>query len=191
MANLLTKEQKKKIKNEYKIRWAILFLVILGSLFIIATVMLLPSYVITNIEHKEVESALSHFEESKQTVVDKEVERQVVSTRQKMQDLESSEQFFISDVISKINSVKNVDVSLNTIAFQETTLKGESDDGGSGTSLDFQINGISENRKSLVSFKDALNGLDIFSSVDLPLSNLAQETNIIFSLKITIEKKDE
>ena len=56
----------------------------------------------------------------------------------------------------------------------------------SSTTATINLGGISNTRQSLVSFVKSLQGLKIFKIVDLPVSNLAKDKNIDFSINLTI-----
>jgi hypothetical protein len=47
---------------------------------------------------------------------------------------------------------------------------------------------MGDKRESIVAFTDNLKKIDSFSKVDLPISNLAKDKNIDFSISINIEK---
>ncbi len=67
-------------------------------------------------------------------------------------------------------------------AIRITEYTGQRTDEGNIESI--KINGLADSRQSLAAFRDRLEALTEVASVDLPLSNLAKDSNIPFSLAI-------
>lgn len=79
-----------------------------------------------------------------------------------------------SDVIERVVDLRDKDVRLNSLSYSV-----------SGTSTaEVVVQGIAQNRSSLLSFKDRLGDIAPQTRINLPLSELAKSSSIPFSLKI-------
>lgn len=81
-------------------------------------------------------------------------------------------------VIDEVLSKKTSSISLRGFNYLTT---------GTSTAT-LNIAGTGSTRESLVSFVKSLEGVSFFKGVDLPISNLAKDKNIEFSINITVNK---
>jgi len=90
----------------------------------------------------------------------------------------------ISALITQIESLQGDRVDINSLSFSR-----QQEDG----SLDkIMVAGVADDRRSLASFRDRLLAKDWIISADLPISNLAQSSDIPFSIpvQVKIDNKD-
>ncbi len=176
MANLITEKQKKGLKIDYIIRLSAvtLFLISLLGLFSLAYV--IPYYI--SINNKDFQVA-KQFENvinlENQENTDENMTRIVGQTLDKMKTIEIySKGINPSAYFTTIINNKNSGISIIKLSFDYTKDK----------QLSFLVNGISKNRESLVTFVDSLKSEPGFTSVDFPISDLAKDDDINFTLNI-------
>jgi len=177
MSNLLSPKDKKKVKREYLLRLVVLVLLALGLTFLIIFIASIPSYFLS--EHKvSVASDRIDFLESliKESQASDSTD-ELTFTNEKIKSLRDSREFDLSGAIQfvltkKTSSIKITALSIKTMSDVERELI---------------VKGIAQNRESLISFSDGLKSINRFVDVDLPISNLAKNIDIEFSLKIKLK----
>jgi len=176
MANLLPKKERRIFESEYIFRLLIVVLLFLIATFLLGVALLLPSYFISN--SKE-ESIKRQSELLQKTIAQREGDATVsslLSTKQKIDALiETQNKIPKTEVIQSI--IQNINENITVDAFYYTK-KGES-------LGEIRITGRAISRAELLSFSDRLKKENLFKAVDLPVSSLAQEANIVFSIIIS------
>lgn len=179
MFNLLPDNLRNKIKKDYRFRLSIVVL-----LFIILTqvsflIFLFPSWLISYYREKdylvkndEISKNISAIPVASTTAVIKSLNEKLLNINNV---LDYPEILPIIDqiILAKTSSIRIADISYTV------------NDSKSGV---ININGMGDKRDSIVAFTDNLRKIDSFSKVDLPISNLAKDKNIDFSISINIEK---
>ncbi len=177
MANLLPKKERNFFKYEYRFR---LFSVIL--LFFIATsmlgmVFLLPSYFVSSLKE---ESIVRQFGLLKKTIELREEGASVESlliAKQKINEL-----VIVDKQVSNIKILQaimdSMDDNVSVDVFYYTK--------GSEKKGKMRIAGIAESRAAFISFSDRLKKENSFNMVDFPVSSLAKDSDIPFSLILNI-----
>ncbi len=177
MFNLLPETFKEKIKAEYKLRRLVLilaFVIFIQSSFLI---FLFPSWLISLYKEKEVASQIEEINKSSVAANANSISSIIKSTNSKLKVINNTLEYprlipFVDTVISK----KSENIHLIGILYSGT--------GRSTATL--SIEGISSTREALVSFVKNLEKSGMFRKVDLPVSNLAKDKDIKFSMSLTI-----
>ena len=177
MFNLLPENLKEKIKSEYKLRrWTLIltFILFLQASFLI---LLSPSWFSTYYKEKNVISEAESLGAGEMASSTKSVVSTIKSINSKLVIINSALEYpkviiFLNDILSK----KTGSIHLNEFIYTST----------SGKIATVSLNGISNTRESLVAFEKSLESSGLFKNVDLPVSNLAKDRDINFSLGITI-----
>ena len=177
MFNLLPKNLKEKIKTEYKLRKITVILIFIICLQLSFLIFLTPSWLISFYKEKEV---TSQSEEIKKHLSDSSLSEVIVTIRginTKLNIINSVLKYpkivpFINTILSKKTSSIKID-ELAYILGQENT-------------AEIIIGGTSLTREALVSFVKALEDSKSFNKVNLPISNLAKDKNISFSISLQI-----
>lgn len=179
MFNLLPDNLKERIKKEYKLRLIIVIVVFFILAELTFLVFLLPSWLNSYYKQKEysgrineVSNVLSNQDISSTTAY-------IKSTNNILTVINDSLDYpKLSPIVLDILSKKKPNIKLSGIFYSVNT-------GNTGT---LSINGLASNREALVSFSESLREIEYFKKVDLPISNLAKDKNIDFSISINIEK---
>ncbi len=173
MFTLLSEQHKKYLLRKYRIRLISVVFIFCSILFLTAIALLLPSYMMLSIEQGRLTDQIKGFA--------------VEIARQNSQNLGSN----IGDVKSALPLI-----TLENSKFYSTldTILSGKPGGVSIRSINFRhvvgepsiitLDGLAATRSSLVSFSKTLESEPMFTSVGLPVSNLAKESNVKYSLSV-------
>jgi hypothetical protein len=175
MSNLLLETNRKTMRRNYMVRLVAVATFLLAISIYIGSALLLPSFFLV----KSKLSGLEKQAELEQLNIDNGENPRITlqNTKNKLEllsdisDLETAGAFF-SDILEE----KTSNVSLTSITFTR--------EGDKGT---FIVSGVSKDRKTLVDFTNKLERSKRFTNVALPVSNLAGNKDILFSLSMNIQ----
>ncbi len=176
MYTLIPEQSAAYLKKEYRIRVFILALLFMSLGVWIGIVTLFPSYVISVTQEKRALAEAGTVEQTARSASTTAAIAQIgaansaVTTLQKSQDT-----LMISSIIEDISSRRVPGVTITDFEISRS--------GAAGTVI--VIQGKAASRDALVSFKNNLASDSRFSKVDLPVGDLASDTNISFSISIT------
>lgn len=174
MFTLVPIEQKKQLLVEYRLRLLIVGLFFVVLFFFFLTVLLLPSYLTVRSSYL---SALQEQQDANRAVAEK----------------NKGDLSHVIDDLRKNLSVADISIEEPTVLFETITLeRGDSikikELSYSAKELPGQfiirIKGFANDRKSLTAFQKNLLKYTEFTKVDLPISNLAKDSNITFDMII-------
>lgn len=175
MINLLPPEGKKRVLRNYWLRVSSVYFMLLGSAFFITAALLLPtffyvSYQIQALGNSITEADVESLKKIETSISDANVISELL--------LSTPEVVHDSEIINEVITFSNNLVSVGTIRIQKNNRK----------VTEVTVNGTARDRSSLVSFKNNAEQHRFFDEVNLPLSNLAKDQDIPFSL--TLEPSD-
>lgn len=180
--NILPEEQKNNYLKGLKIRFFIVLSILLSFGFVVSSILLVPSYFASSIELRDVlvqseyidggiDSSIQEFVNLPEDIKSK---LDFISSR----NSEKSPVHFINLVLSKRSSGIYIDSIFSTNLRNGDKIK------ISGLT----ISGVAKDRKSLVDFSKSLEEEKSFSRVEIPVSSLTKESNLPFSIDISIAK---
>ena len=176
MINLLPQHAEKKLSQEYWLRvgavWAFLF----SILFILLSALLLPTYILVHSQFQELAIA-----DQKNTEIEgkfQNAQAQIKSANVLAEVLsQTASGTKISTVIDEVKKAQTQNIQIKTLEIGR-------EEGFVNT---VQIQGEAQSRASLVQFKTALEGSALFESASVPLSDLARDTKLSFTITATIQ----
>ena len=178
MLDFVLKNDRKKIKRNYLCRISIVIMMFLSIAFIFGIVILIPSYFTLSSQEQNLNKQI---EDLKETEIFAKYD-QLVNTRERvMHHYEilninnSHHSLRYSNYISIISERINPGISVNNIKIEVLDSK---------KSPNILVSGQAERREQLVSFVNSLRGSNMFREVDLPISDLAKESDLNFNLTI-------
>lgn len=190
MLNLLPNNQKQEIIKEYKLRRFAVVILLLSALGIVCLLLVIPSYVLSNIKESEVSSQIDSLSKNLAAQNTSALESQVAVAEKKLVLLNQKETVTTaSSFIKEVVNTREKAVSISALRY--TNLNGEVAASSKKTaqpvvgSFTLEVGGVAGDREQLVDFANRLRTISGVDSVDLPLSSLAQDQNIIFTLTIT------
>jgi hypothetical protein len=178
MINLIPPAAKKRLKFEYWTRVMSVWLLIWAVALVVGASLLFPTYVLIGSQiNVFAESAalasekVSSYENVSKTLVQ--------SSQQASFILNESDLPEISKYIDLLKSLEGSDITIDRI-----------DVNRDGTVLQpIRVTGEADSRQALASFRDRLVAEAVVSEVDLPISNLAQDREILFSISIILNNQ--
>ncbi len=177
MFNLLPETEKEKILREYNHRRLIVFLAFMSATLCMALVALFPSYILSSIKLKEVETNIAVVRQSKEFQEADKLQTVLTESNEKLSALQFGRSKVLSqDLIAQIINVKNTGIRINGLLYKKSTAK--------DTSSQIFINGIAQNRESLSRFVTDLQKVKIFKKVALPVSSFTKDVNAEFTISI-------
>lgn len=177
MRNLLSQKDKKILLSEYKTRVSIVVIIFLFFTILAGVVQLIPSYLISESKERAAQELSSIIKES---VAKREKDVSVIvllETKEKLKLLAFDENnVSLAAIFKKIIKNKPNGVNINGIFYNKSQT-------GKGT--DILITGEADAREPLLEFKKLLGIETLFTGVMLPVSNLASDSEIKFSITVT------
>jgi len=175
MRNLLSEETKHEIKREYQLRLLLVLTVFLSISVIIGGISVFPSYVVSKAHESAVKSQvqfsgmiLETDKQSASTIV-----RRTKIELKLLSELKERKPF--SSWVNEIVESKPDGVAINKLVYRAL---------GGGENSSLVINGVARAREDLLLFERDLKSVPDFVSVILPISNLAEDKDILFSIRI-------
>lgn len=181
--NLLSSEEKEILKKGLKRRSLMLSSFLISAAFMIGLIMLFPAYFLASENIQKITSD-DNFTENEDENSGKYFLNLPEEIESKLAILNSSNNTTsVSKILSEIVDNIPIGIKINSISFD----RGQDYNGKTG--IDITLSGISANRDALVDFSSRLKISELFSEINVPVSNLAKDKNLPFSIKIFIEQQ--
>jgi len=177
MFYLLPKSEKNSLRKEYLFRLGSVVLVMISILFVVVDVFTISSYFILKSEQsfleKQIVTLKKTFDVNGKRQLSESLLNSTKTSLAKLLPLEESA--YPTDIISSALSTKKQGVRIQEIVFVRNDNR----------TVNIQLIGVSSDRETLISFVNSLKRNILFNNVDLPVSNLAKNTNVDFNLNLT------
>ena len=174
MINLIPPSAKKSITVEYWKRILAVWLFLFSFAFIIVSVFLLPTHIVLRTQISDLEASMSADVDRVSNYDTSATELIATSNLAKLL-LENNATSSPSVLISALKLYAGANVALNN--FQFTKLE---------STPSITLAGMANTRQSLAAFRDAVTADTRFSTVNLPISNLIKDKDLLFSMEITL-----
>jgi len=173
MINLIPQHARKQVKIEYWVRVVSVWLLLLSFSFVIMGTLLIPSIILTRAQLYAYDAVYQDASDKNQVYTALEKEITVANTvAMKLASVGGNTLF--TELISEVR-----DIAKNTVTLESVSLERIE-----GEVSSIKISGISSTRAALVQFREDLEKNPYFESADLPLSNLAKDKEVPFSITI-------
>ena len=174
MLNLLPQPEKAALTQEYRLRLAIVILLMSFTTFVVSSILLVPSVLLSSQKEKSAEDRFALLTKSVEKGGVSELEEilregKIVLKLVSHKDPKVS----LSESLMRIVSAKPQQISLNNFSFVR--------DGTEKVKVD--ISGVAENRAALLSFEKTLEQTGLFEKVTVPVSNFARDSDIEFTIQ--------
>ncbi len=177
MINLIPNAEKKEMIKGFYHRLAVLFLIMAGVSFLIAFVAILPSYFLSSVKNRIVNTKLK-IQKSEPTPVSNSQTLAVIKDLNTkltlIEKTQNSKVTILKEVINTIILKKTPNIKITDISYESDPLKGKK----------ISIQGNAPSREVLLLFRQKLEDDNTFKSVDLPISNFVKGSNIQFYLSL-------
>jgi hypothetical protein len=175
MINLLPPNARRNVIREYWLRVATVWMFLLGTGCLIVAALLLPTYVQIQIQLNALSESMNASTETISSYDTLARELVVANDRSKIL-LNAASSTPFSVYVTNIEQLSGQAISINTYTFTRPKT-------GEAT---IAISGIARTRQELADFKDVLSSEGVYSRVDLPISNLIKEKDLLFSMQLFI-----
>lgn len=187
MIDFLPASEKYTLRKEYRLR---VFSVFLGMVSMVLTLLILsyvPTYVAVSSQYNDSLAVSQSPEATERMSQIKEVETVIVETNKKIDILlgGGSPSLSVSPVFLGVLDSRIPGISVTHLSYTQGGVVSRKGKEEKLPSL-FTLDGRSVDRKTLLAFKDNLAQKKEFSTIDLPISSLVKETDLTFSIKISL-----
>jgi len=175
MINLIPPHARRRVGQEYWLRTVTVWLFLLSIAFVCIAILFIPTYILVqnqlsvySVAFQSAAADNEQFSESKTAITNANVTARLLAA-------EDAEQF--SKIVRDIDQTVSAAIVLTNIAL----------DRKEGEIAPIRVAGVATDRVSLAAFRDALEAQEQFAAADLPLSSLAKDADIPFTITITPE----
>lgn len=166
--------EQEKLNREYHIRLLIVTFLFLSTVGLIGAASLFPTFIQINIESREQQEKINALKKDNNKSGAVALAKELKIHQIKMSAIGSNNNGQAYSLIQNVISHRNL-IRINHIAIETM----------STSSASLRLDGIAPTRESLIAFKALLEKLEPGTKVDLPISGLAKNKDIQFSIKIT------
>ena len=180
MINLIPPKAKKIVLREYWSRVATVWILMLSFALVIMALLSVPTYILISSLEQAMATEIDYAKTEQGSY--KESERIIKNANALVNHLNrNEEQVSFSFLVDELDKVAGANITLTRFGFVPED----------GELKQVSLLGHADTRVGLSNFRDKLEAHDLFSSVDLPISNLTKDKDITFSMKVTLEKPPE
>ncbi|MDE2188803.1 MAG: hypothetical protein KGJ35_03710 [Patescibacteria group bacterium] len=172
---LLPEQSTKTLKREYRVRFLVTFIFFVSVSIAVATVFIVPSYLQATIRSDEETQFVTANSAKTNNANNADIRDQLASAQSLSELFSSFMTPALSQIILRIADLRSSGIAINSIAISYT---------GSNTAH-VVLNGTADNRDHLVAWRQVLQSDNHFSSVNVPISDLAPSSNLHFSLEMS------
>ena len=170
----LPNSERNSLLREYRIRALIILLFFISVGFIVGVSSLFPAYIYTSFEERIHLRQVADLQKTTDDATVTSVQRQLSASSVLLNTVANNVATDVfSSTIESIVSVRG-NIRLTSFALEHP----------SASAVTVVISGMAPTRNDLLAFKTRLQNLSSKISVDLPLSTLAQDSKISFSIQI-------
>ncbi len=175
MINLIPPNGHSALKHEYILRIASLYGFILGGVFLASAALMVPTYVLTSAQLKTAHKDSAAMETMKAAFAEAAGEIKRINAVMTALRIEKDPVLY-SEIIEEIVRSSGEGVTLSTFRGSHTGEKLSS----------VVVQGTASNRRSLAAFKNTLEASPLFAEAELPIADLARDTNLPFVVTLTM-----
>ncbi|MFZ2167909.1 MAG: hypothetical protein WAV50_03525 [Minisyncoccia bacterium] len=178
LTNLLPPERQESLAREYRFRFGVVATEIFITLVVVATVLLIPTYVFLakNVQAKE--TRLANMKTTLSSSDEMALSARLVALSNDATSLISlSKRPSASSIIRSVLAVSRPGVTVSGISYTPPAGKSPST---------IALNGTAATREALRRYQLALQDAPSVLSADLPVSAYAKDTNIIFTITVIL-----
>ena len=170
MINLIPPVARKKVAREYWLRVTAVACFAVGTVSLIAGVLLLPTYVLIQLQIDVQKSSADTLTDTASSY-DVSAAQLIAASRQAQILVDRSQLAIVSNYVETIETIAGSDITVIDTEY----MQGEEAD-------QVSISGQAATRQALVNFRDQLEANPQFEAVDLPISNLIKDRDILFTI---------
>lgn len=176
MIDLSSQKNKEIIKKDFNLRFTTVFLGAFNVILVVYLVLILPTYFNLKVHSLDVKGRLEVSQQEYKMKKGGDLKEQYDASKAKIRALDSLNKYEVSKLFKDLNKLgdKNTEI----LSFLYENKKEDSS---------FVLSGISSNRDTIVGFINEVKSSGNFSKVDFPISGLAKNSGLEFSLNIKLK----
>jgi hypothetical protein len=180
MINLIPPHARKTVKIEYWVRVGTVWTILVAIGLLIAAVFFLPSYVLIKSQLSAYESSYNEASASDASYQGLESEVQLANA-QAQRLLTNEATYSFTSILDELELLTTEAIEVEEITMERSeTLELKQ----------FTIRGTAATRIDLVAYRDAIEAHSFFTSAELPISNLAKDRDVPFSVTVTVTQSN-
>jgi len=179
IVNVLPEEEKKAIGREYWKRFAIIFISTASTVVLISIFLLLPLYSFSASKEKIIENKLEEFNNANKAITSQDLDSTISKINKKLDFISAIKPgYSISDdILGMVIANRGDGVKFSQILFNQRKDK----------AFVIEIHGIAKDRIALRNFKASFDSNTKIASVDLPISNYLEKTDLSFTMYLVMK----
>ncbi len=179
MINFLPEKLSKQVKAEYSTRVTSVFFIVFSLVTVFVLVFLAPAYTLAIYRKAVISNQLTMVKSSSVNQSNASLD-QVKKVNEIVKVLSTgSAQKPASDFIKSILNIKTSSITISSM----------SSDFDNNQNTRISLKGFSNTRDNLTKFVKDIKNLNLFSSVDIPISSLVKSSDIDFVISIIVKKE--
>ena len=180
MTNLIPPKAKRTIKREYWVRTFSVAAILTGLVAVVVALTAAPIYAMLSFQLDGLRLERGQGDEGTTTEYENAVTEIKAANTAANQLITSKNDVLSSVVLGEISAMLTSDITLTGFSYAAQE----------GVINVVTVRGVATTRASLVAFKDALERKPLFARADVPVSSLAESTNISFELTVSLAKNE-
>jgi Tfp pilus assembly protein PilN len=177
MINLIPTEGQKKLQREYQARVVVTFSMLFGFVFLFLGVALVPTYVLVGAQMSSLQSEASQGGTKNDAFL--KIETETKDIEKIIAQIEkATSTLSITPLITEVTSLASDGVRIRALTIAEEK----------GVVQKIQVQGTADTRQSLVAFRDGLEASEWFKKAEVPLADLARDSDLPFSISVMLER---
>jgi len=174
MFKLLTEEQSTKVKQEYRLRRAIVILLLFACNLIIFIVFLFPVFIISFSKQTEANNLIKTLNLSPSVKDGQNLQAWLINLNQELsaispdKDMDKPYETFVKALDSRVSGIRITGLSYKKVNQIPTLF----------------VTGLASDRQTLLEFENKLNLSKQFSGVTIPSSTFAKDKNLDFEISM-------
>ena len=174
MINLIPPIAKKRVLREYRLRVVSVWLILLSLALLVSSALVTPTLLLVNSLASANDANLSEVRQDQSA--NEEIADIIKKTNSVVLQVNQDEsRIKFSELIYLLDSLSGDDVNLTQYTLSETE----------GKINEISLIGFAGTRAGLSDFRETLEQHEAFSDIKLPISNLAKDRDITFSMQVT------
>jgi hypothetical protein len=176
MINLLPPSAITALRREYLARVVTVWLVLFAGVGICGVVALLPSYVFLDAQIGSFQAIATEAKEQDADFTRVAADL-VMASNLAAAVMQENDVPMFAPILSRIEDLAGREITITTLAFNRTEAV---------AIAPITVTGVAQTRQALAKFRDVLLAEPDFVTVDLPISNLAKDTEVPFTITVTV-----
>jgi len=175
MINLIPPEGQKSVRKEYTLRVLATMSFLFGFIVVLLSVAHIPTYVLVGAQINDLDAITAQDIERDEAI--RIVEDEVKLTRSIIAQFKRNQ---------GITNPTNIFYEINSRSSDEILFKAFILQSGNKNTRTVQVQGVATTREALAQFKTSLESSSLFSQAEIPISDLARDTELPFTITITL-----